>query len=295
MSQKRTSMKAQKVLAIRADNWNDAVQIGRRLFAHVFRGHADEKWTLSTTLERTADRYNFPKSFLKNREDAILNHFQRRAHHFIASPPPFESRLEWLSILQHHGAPTRLLDFTHSFYVAAFFAIEAATTDAALWAVDLFASHSHIEWPWKGDETIIDRQRKSREVVEDNISNYTPHKSAMGVEPERLNMRMSAQQGLFLVPGDLSCSFMDNLLATIDCSKKEFQDQLRDVVPANRVISSLPDANGIDAGLVKLIMPISLHNRAIGELHTMNIHAASLFPDLDGFARSLAIYLRDAE
>jgi hypothetical protein len=40
-------------------------------------------------------------------------------------------------LIQHHGGPTRLLDFTHSFYVAAFFALERATEDVAVWAVNL--------------------------------------------------------------------------------------------------------------------------------------------------------------
>ena len=44
--------------------------------------------------------------------------------------------------MQHHGAPTRLIDFTWSPYVAAFFALERATGDAAVWAVNPGAHRS---------------------------------------------------------------------------------------------------------------------------------------------------------
>ena len=295
MSRKSRVLKNSKVLTVRLECWDDAILLARRLFSHVFRGQGDERWVLSTTLERVADRYEFPKDFLKNREDVILNHFQRRGHHFINSPPPFDNRLEWLSILQHHGGPTRLLDFTHSFYVAAFFAIEVATTDAAVWAVERMASHSHIEWPWTSKETIIDRDRQSREIAEKNIGNYEPIKLVMDVEPERLNMRMAAQQGLFLMPGDLDFSFMDNLLATYDCSKSEYEHQLNNVIPSGKFIAAVSEADGIETGIVKIVIPREFHNRGMRELIEMNIHSDSIFPDLDGFARSLSFFLRDAE
>ena len=40
--------------------------------------------------------------------------------------------------MQDHGAPTRLLDFTWSPYVAAFFALHNATRDAVIWACNPF-------------------------------------------------------------------------------------------------------------------------------------------------------------
>jgi len=39
--------------------------------------------------------------------------------------------------MQHHGAPTRLLDFTYSFYIAAYFALEESEKDCAIWALNM--------------------------------------------------------------------------------------------------------------------------------------------------------------
>ena len=62
--------------------------------------------------------------------------FKRKAHQFLAQPPDPDDDFQWLALMQHHGAPTRLLDFTWSPYVAAFFALERATSDAAVWALN---------------------------------------------------------------------------------------------------------------------------------------------------------------
>jgi hypothetical protein len=45
--------------------------------------------------------------------------------------------------------------------------------------------------------------------------------------------------------------------------------------------------------VVMINMPISCHREAIRDLYSMNIDAASLFPGLDGFARSLNFILRE--
>jgi hypothetical protein len=48
-----------------------------------------------------------------------------------------------------------------------------------------------------------------------------------------------------------------------------------------------------DTSVVKIILPQEIHNAALFDLAQMNVTAASLFPGLDGFARSLHGWFRD--
>ena len=86
----------------------------------IYRGQSDAKWTLETKLAR-----NIPAAYkrtmgLQSCEQAILDRFKRRAHHYLpASHIPGEDDLEWLALIQHHGGPTRLLAESSDFLTAA--------------------------------------------------------------------------------------------------------------------------------------------------------------------------------
>jgi hypothetical protein len=196
----------------------------------IFRGQPFATWGLETTLERAALRKKFAFATdpaqaavlakqaldeLRNREDWILTQFQRRAHLVMTTPPAPDARLDWLAVIQHYGGPTRLLDFTHSFYVAAFFAVEQATADAAVWG--LWAPHLE-----KSNAIADDRLDKmNRDAVtkaESALRGDLPELGVLNVEPFQLNERMAAQKGLFVLPFDISKSFMDNLASTFTSS-----------------------------------------------------------------------------
>jgi hypothetical protein len=98
--------------------------------AFLFRGQAD-KSPIIPKIGRSA--YDWQPA----RERELLDAFIRAARPFV--PVPLRTDWEWLALAQHHGAPTRLADWSTSPLVAAWFAVTShpETTDAAVFAVSL--------------------------------------------------------------------------------------------------------------------------------------------------------------
>jgi hypothetical protein len=199
-------------------------------------------------------------------------------------PPDFEDRLEWLALLQHHGSPTRLLDFTHSFYAAVFFALDNAVSDAAVWAVNRRMVDRVVSERVQRDVSRLRAQdlneayiRLCNEVGRQEMTS----RLVVAVEPERMNERLAAQQGLFLFPFDLGVSFEENLAETFRLDPTSLQNSGF----ADR--STLPPSTLANVCILKMVIPRTYHVAAIEDLRKMNISTATLFPGLDGFARSL--------
>ena len=95
----------------------------------VFRGEGRASNELTTSLQRLGGTY-------AELERHLLRNFRKYAHRDAV---PRESTWHWLALAKHHGLPTRLLDWSHSPYVALHFATENAALldqDGVVWAVD---------------------------------------------------------------------------------------------------------------------------------------------------------------
>jgi hypothetical protein len=197
-------------------------------------------------------------------EDSLIAEFRARAGHYINNLPAASDVFEWLALMQHHGVPTRLLDWTLSPYVALFFAIESAVPNESccVWAIDwrelkgaglrsLKGLRSDaLEW---GD-SIADGGYE--EVFVDN-----PKPAAVPLRPARMNERLTIQQGLFICPTSLLVPFETNVMGSLAFAR--------------------------EPKLYKFIISSQHRLTILRELERMNINEATLFPGLDGFARYL--------
>jgi hypothetical protein len=236
----------------------------------IFKGHKCSSWHLSTTLERTLrDRFDIDLSEAWKWERLLSREFMRKAPGLIANPPRATDYMEWLALMQHYGAPTRLLDWTYSFWAAVFFALEDAKISdeksCAVWALQ-------IDW-WR-DECVAKQVPELKEMLKEGsnlkreINFILKNQVKPGIWPlnaYRLNERVIAQQALFVVPLDVTKTFMENLG---DCSKGQQK-------PSQHII--------------KLVIPCKkeIVSEAINYLYGHNMTSATFFPGVEGFARSI--------
>ena len=186
----------------------------------ILRGHRNSAWPLQTSLECSLNNFHINLREAPRLEGGLLRRFQRQFHHFCVSSPEEQDIMEWLALMQHYGGPTRLLDWTHSFFAALYFAVEYATGKCAVWALDVNWVNRRIKEKYPDIwELVGDDKKRPCEGIDPNARNFETFKTAfMGKKPFvitmnslRLNERLAIQQGTFLCPGDITRPFETNL------------------------------------------------------------------------------------
>jgi hypothetical protein len=236
----------------------------------IFRGVAGYG-TLQTSLELACKSAGVSRAYTPEVEWQIVREFRR--HYAGPDQERVESDLLYcLGLMRHYGAPTRLLDWTYSPYVAFFFALERFSPGRTPYR------HSGYIWCLETDscgERV--RQIVGNTLIEERLDDltrnsqsfeklYMPKQRKKFVCPENprhFHERHRIQQGVFLCPGDVAATFQQNL------------DQITSGTPAAKLVQ------------LQIRMTRQERNRALSELARANVTRASLFPGLDGFAQSL--------
>lgn len=244
-------------------SWDELMAVRKEFDeAWIFRGQPSA-WPLVTSIERACELFEVPPADVPLIEKHMIRDFRRRysgRHRDLI----FADTLYCLALMQHHGAPTRLLDFTYSFYVACHFALEPFGPEPTIWCINgRWCRERAIEIA--GDELIRARERdRSEQTFRDLFMRNPAYRLVFPENPIPLHRRLIIQQGVFACPGDVAVPFTENL--------------------------AMPGLGSQDA-TVKLRLdfgPAAWRN-ALAELTRMNIDRASLFPGLDGFAQSLKL------
>jgi hypothetical protein len=185
-----------------------------------YRGQQDATLALRPSIGRDdpAD------SRLLAQEQLLLKAFKDRAVAYLQTPPA--TTVEWLLVARHHGVPTRLLDWTLSPLVAAFFACEQSSTeDSAVW---FFAQREF----WFSDASPLDPWKLEHKYV--------------AVRPRALNPRFITQRSVVTVHRDPTEPFVLDEMCKVTIPWTNRPSILREIVEAGVDRSVLfPGLDGI--------------------------------------------------
>jgi FRG domain len=201
-------------------DWNHFINFADRFLEagpptkthYLFRGQSDASWSLTPSLHRDAKLSKLSARQLLEIEKVALKEFKAQAHLFL-QPNMLKATsdvLGWWTIMQHHGAPTRLLDWTTSVYVAAYFACtQHLDKMGAIWVLHPYSLEQEMKTRY-GFEGLPDSDKQTEEFF---LEEDAP---SVIVTFERGNKtdRMIAQQGVFSVCRKVS-DFQHQILAAV--------------------------------------------------------------------------------
>ena len=235
-----------------ADSWQES--LGRHRSAYAFRGRDDARDILSTSLAR-----------LGGDASVLARHLLRNFRKYAGpTEVPVDSPWNWLALGQHHGLPTRLLDWTNSPYVALHFAtshVHEFDRDGVVWMVDYVRAHELAPAPLRD---CLEREGAALFTTEmlATVSEDVGDLESFGdefvvfVEPPSFDQRIINQYALF------------SLLSRPDAS-----------------MDAWAEAN--PALVRRVLIPAALKWEVRDKLDQANVTERVLFPGLDGLTRAL--------
>ncbi len=251
----------------RLKQWSDLVKVSDAIKGSSvlnpsfhFRGQARADWRLAPSLLRVAETDHLKPEEALELEQAALWEFRTLAHLYLppaALPRDDRDSVTWWICMQHYGAPTRLLDWTESLYVASYFAVEKEPdSDGAIWMIHPATLRGAFQidpkWPQSDDHLLPFFRVDAPEIL-------------YSLAPKYQTDRMGAQQTAFTVSPKILASH--EAIIEKGCPEGD---------PRHR----------------KIIVPKELKEEFLLRLRQMNITARALFPGIDGVGRSISELVR---
>ena len=237
---------------------------GRRRDSGVYRGAPHASAPILTSLDRLGGSH--PPHSKADLEEHILRNYIRYSRPHVTRTTAND--WEELFSAQHHGVPTRLLDWSYSPLVAAFFATRPSRVeehDRAVWRLDWQVLHRAFNLPSlalmpRDLDSILGEGRHASPW--DFFKRKSPEKAfAFLVEPPSLDQRIVAQAAVFTIATDKQHSFDEFL-----------------------------ELQGLGNALTKYIIPADVVALIRDQLDLVGADERRLFPDLDGVAAAIRRY-----
>lgn len=268
-----------RIPVTRLESWRDFADLLECPFFNrpdthfVFRGHRRADWALMPTLARIPLN-NIITSDLANMQlDRFKLAVRGRMQDAALVEPGQEDEL-W-SVGQHHGLMTPLLDWTYSPYVALFFAFQKEDSE---------------------DEK--DNDYRAVYVVNKSfLKEYEEETTIRVVEPRKDHHgRLVNQAGLFTFsPYD---STIESRLVDFLSGDESPDDRLKKAVLETETVSpsrAEDEAEILASYICKIYIKNEGRDDCVRHLRRMNVHHASLFPDLIGASDYCNILTAEAE
>jgi hypothetical protein len=239
---------------------------GRRRDFGVYRGSKDAEAPLLTSLDRLGGIE--PAHTKADLEEHLLRNYIRYSRPHLGNEPVDD--WEHLISAQHHGVPTRLLDWTYSPLVAAFFATRPRQHGGeerarAVWRLDWQAVHRKFDFPALsflikdlGALLSPDGHASPWQLF---VRKADAPPFACLVEPPSFDTRIVAQAAVFTLCSDKWDAF-----------------------------DAFLESHGLKQTLTKYLIEPANVARFRDQLDLVGVDERRLFPDLDGVAAAIRRY-----